>query len=60
VDLDGATASDGDMYARLFEGMLERGVYLPPSKYEALFVSAVHEEEHIETTLKAAHDVLTA
>ena len=60
VDLDGATASDGDMYARLFEGMLARGVYLPPSKYEALFVSAVHDEEHIETTVKAAHDVLTA
>lgn len=59
VDLDGAHASDGDMYGRLFRGMLERGVYLPPSKYEALFVSAVHDEEHIERTVKAAHDVLT-
>jgi glutamate-1-semialdehyde 2,1-aminomutase len=59
VDLDGANASDGDMYSKLFQGMLERGVYLPPSKYEALFVSAVHEEEHIERTVKAAHDVLT-
>jgi glutamate-1-semialdehyde 2,1-aminomutase len=59
IDLDGANASDGDMYSKLFQGMLERGVYLPPSKYEALFVSAVHEEEHIERTVKAAHDVLT-
>lgn len=59
IDLDGANASDGDMYSKLFQGMLERGVYLPPSKYEALFVSAVHEEEHIERTIKAAHDVLT-
>ena len=59
VDLDGANASDGDMYSKLFQGMLERGVYLPPSRYEALFVSAVHEEEHIERTVKAAHDVLT-
>ena len=59
VDLDGAHASDGDTYGRLFRGMLERGVYLPPSKYEALFVSAVHDEEHVERTVKAAHDVLT-
>lgn len=59
IDLDGANSSDGDMYSRLFQGMLERGVYLPPSRYEALFVSAVHEEEHIERTVKAAHDVLT-
>ena len=60
VDLDGANASDGDTYARLFQGLLERGVYLPPSKYEALFVSAAHDEEHIERTVKAAHDVLTS
>ena len=60
IDLDGANASDGQMYARFFHGMLERGVYLPPSRFEALFVSAVHEEEHIERTVKAAHDVLTA
>jgi len=60
IDLDGANASDGDMYGRFFRGMLERGVYLPPSRFEALFVSAVHEEEHIERTVKAAHDVLTA
>ena len=60
IDLDGANSSDGEMYARFFQGMLERGVYLPPSRYEALFVSAVHEEEHIERTVKAAHDFLTA
>jgi glutamate-1-semialdehyde 2,1-aminomutase len=59
IDLDGANASDGDTYSRFFQGMLERGVYLPPSKYEALFISATHEEDHIEATLKAAHDVLT-
>lgn len=60
VDLDGANASDADRYAAFFKGMLERGVYLPPSRYEALFVSAVHEEEHVERTVKAAHDVLTS
>jgi len=60
IDLDGANGSDGEMYARFFRGMLDRGVYLPPSRFEALFVSAVHEEEHVERTVKAAHDVLTA
>ncbi|MBW3594981.1 MAG: glutamate-1-semialdehyde 2,1-aminomutase [Actinobacteria bacterium] len=60
VDLDGANASDADMYAHFFRGMLDRGIYLPPSRYEALFVSATHEEEHVERTVKAAHDVLTA
>ena len=59
VDLDGANGSDGEMYSRFFQGMLERGVYLPPSRFEALFVSTVHDEEHVERTMKAAHDVLT-
>ena len=59
VDLDGANASDGEMYSRFFQGMLERGIYLPPSRYEALFVATVHDEEHVELTVKAAHDVLT-
>ena len=60
VDLDGANHSDAETYARFFRGMLERGIYLPPSRFEALFVSAAHDEEHIERTIKAAHDVLTS
>ena len=60
IDYDGAASSDAETYARFFRGMLERGVYLPPSRFEALFVSAAHDDEHIEHTIMAAHDVLTA
>ena len=60
VDYDGAAATDAETYAKFFRGMLERGVYLPPSRFEALFVGAAHDDEHIERTIKAAHDVLTS
>ena len=49
-----AAASDGEMYAKWFHAMLRRGVYLPPSRYEALFVSAAHTDADIEVTAKAA------
>ena len=57
-DYEDARASDGHRYARFWRGMLERGVYLPPSKYEALFVSAAHSDEDIERTIRAAAEVL--
>jgi glutamate-1-semialdehyde 2,1-aminomutase len=38
--------------------MLDRGVYLPPSQYEAWFPSLAHDEEHVERTLEAARDAL--
>jgi len=50
--------SDTRRYARFFHGMLERGVYLAPSQYEAGFVSLAHAEEDIEKTIAAARDVL--
>ncbi|MGH2807260.1 MAG: glutamate-1-semialdehyde 2,1-aminomutase [Actinomycetota bacterium] len=59
-DYEGAAATDPEFYATFFRGMLERGVYLAPSRFEALFISAAHTEEHVELTVKAAHDVLTA
>jgi glutamate-1-semialdehyde 2,1-aminomutase len=46
---------DKDRFNKFFHGMLERGVYLAPSAYEAGFVSAAHGAEEIETTLAAAH-----
>jgi len=58
TDLDSATASDTDMFARWFHGMLDRGVYLPCSQFEALFVSAAHTSELIDHTLEAANAVL--
>jgi glutamate-1-semialdehyde 2,1-aminomutase len=57
-DLAGATASDGDAYARFFRSMLASGVYLPPSRFEALFISTAHTEEHTERVLVAAQSAL--
>jgi glutamate-1-semialdehyde 2,1-aminomutase len=49
-----AAKSDRDAYARFFHAMLEEGVYLAPSQFEAAFVSAAHTDEMIERTLEAA------
>lgn len=52
-----ATASDTKRYAKFFWGMLERGVYLAPSQFEAAFMSAAHTDADIDTTLEAAREV---
>ncbi|MCR5379321.1 MAG: glutamate-1-semialdehyde 2,1-aminomutase [Fibrobacter sp.] len=46
--------SDLDLFRRYFLGMLDRGIYLAPSQFEAVFVSAAHTEEDIDRTLEAA------
>jgi glutamate-1-semialdehyde 2,1-aminomutase len=53
-DYQSAAAADTTAYAAFFRGMLERGVYPPPSQFEAWFVSAAHTEKDIEKTVKAA------
>jgi glutamate-1-semialdehyde 2,1-aminomutase len=53
-DWDTAAKSDTQAFAKFHNGMLERGVYLPPSQYEALFVSAAHTAEDIARTVEAA------
>jgi glutamate-1-semialdehyde 2,1-aminomutase len=58
MDWDSAKLSDTQLYAAYFRGMLERGVYLAPSQFEAAFVSTAHEEEDIEATLKASSEVM--
>ncbi len=58
VDFDTASAIDTERYARFFHAMLERGVYLPPSAYEACFVSLAHDDGDIERTIAAANDSL--
>jgi glutamate-1-semialdehyde 2,1-aminomutase len=61
-DFATAAASDTAAFARFHRGMLERGVWLPPSQYEAAFVSTAHGDAELEMVLKAArgalHDVL--
>jgi len=46
------------LFARFFRGMLERGVYLPPSAFESAFLSDAHGDEEIDATLEAADEVL--
>ncbi|MBA61280.1 MAG: glutamate-1-semialdehyde-2,1-aminomutase [Planctomycetaceae bacterium] len=53
-----AAKSDTEKFGRYFWGMIENGVYLPCSQYEALFVSAAHTEKDIQTTIDAAVNVL--
>jgi len=50
-----AKEADTDAFARFFHHMREAGVLLPPSQFEAWFVSAAHDEAVIEATLEAAH-----
>ena len=57
-DLDEVKECDFDRHAAFCRGMLERGIYLPPSQYEAWFPSLAHADEHVERTLAAARDVL--
>jgi glutamate-1-semialdehyde 2,1-aminomutase len=55
-----AMAADRDDYARFFGSMLDQGVLLPPSQFEAWFLSAAHTAEDIETTLRAARTAIAA
>ncbi|MGH7455245.1 MAG: glutamate-1-semialdehyde 2,1-aminomutase, partial [bacterium] len=58
VDYDTALTADTQRYNRYFHGMLERGIYLAPSQFEASFVSLAHAEKEIEQTIAAANEAL--
>src|SRR5579884_3496708 len=58
-DLAGAERADTARYARFFHAMLNRGIYLPPSQFEAWMVSAAHTDEDIERTIVAAAESFT-
>jgi glutamate-1-semialdehyde 2,1-aminomutase len=58
-DFASASASDMDAHARFCRAMLERGVYPPPSRFEAWFVSLAHDEAAIDRTLEAAAEALS-
>ena len=59
-DYAGARLSDVARFAKFFHAMLERGVLLPPSQFEALFISAAHSEQDILGTIAAARGSLAA
>jgi glutamate-1-semialdehyde 2,1-aminomutase len=59
-DYEGAQAADHKAYASFFHGMLDRGVFLAPSGYEAIFPSLAHRDPELEHTIEAAADAATS
>ncbi|ANH37253.1 Glutamate-1-semialdehyde 2,1-aminomutase 2 [Nocardioides dokdonensis FR1436] len=59
-DFDDASRTDTAAYGAFFHAMLERGVYLPPSAYEAWFLSAAHDERAVQTVLDALPEAARA
>ena len=58
VDWDSANKCDRQRYGKFFHAMLDEGVYLAPSQFEAAFVSLAHTDEIIEQTLAAARKAI--
>jgi glutamate-1-semialdehyde 2,1-aminomutase len=56
TDWDSAKVSDTARFGRYFRAMLDRGIYLAPSQFEAAFLSAAHTDEDIAQTIAAAKD----
>jgi glutamate-1-semialdehyde 2,1-aminomutase len=57
-DLDDARTSDTGRYGQLFRHLLERGIYVAPSQFEALFVSLAHGDREVDLTVAAVADLL--
>lgn len=60
VDFDTACTADTKLYAQFFRAMLDQGVYLAPSQFEASFMSTTHSDDDIEFTIAAAHKAFKA
>lgn len=60
TDYTSAKQADSARYARFFRAMLDHGVYLPPSQFEAMFVSLAHLQSDIDRTLESARTALRA
>ena len=58
VDADSARTSDTKKFGTYFASMLEQGIYLAPSQFEAAFISTAHGEKEIEKTIKANYKAL--
>ena len=56
TDWESAATSDTDAFGKFFRSMLDSGIYLPPSQFEAAFLSAVHTEEDVQETVAAARE----
>jgi glutamate-1-semialdehyde 2,1-aminomutase len=60
VDFDSAKASDTKRFGRFFWEMMDRGIYLPCSQFEAAFLSVAMTDEHVNQTIAAARETLFA
>jgi glutamate-1-semialdehyde 2,1-aminomutase len=60
TDWESASRSNRETFGKFFHGMLENGVYLAPSQFEAGFISIQHNDELIDKTIEAARKVLTS
>ncbi len=58
TDYASATATNTEAYATFFRGMLARGIYPPPSQFEAWFVSGAHTTRDIDRTVRLAREAL--
>lgn len=58
TDFSGAIRSDTARFSRYFRGMLEHGVLLPPSQFEAAFISIAHDDNAIQETIQTALEVM--
>jgi glutamate-1-semialdehyde 2,1-aminomutase len=54
TDWDSAAKADTEAFGRFFRAMLDAGIYLPPSQFEAAFLSAAHTEQDVQRTISAA------
>jgi glutamate-1-semialdehyde 2,1-aminomutase len=52
-NFDDAERADAERYAALFRHLLERGIYIAPSQFEAMFLSLAHGDEEIDRTIEA-------
>ena len=60
TDFNSAVKSNTNLYGKYFHEMLNRGIYLPPAQFEALFVSTAHTKEDLDKTIKANYESLKA
>jgi len=60
TDWDSASKSDTEGFGKFFRAMLDGGIYLPPSQYEAAFLGAAHSEEDIQKTIAVAKEAFAA
>jgi glutamate-1-semialdehyde 2,1-aminomutase len=59
TDFESAKTCDTQRFNRFFHSMLDQGIYLPPSQFEAAFISAAHTEADIDRTIQAARSAIS-